>query len=1106
MTPPVAGRYHLIKKLATGGMAEVFLARQQGERGFEKLVCLKRILPSFASDPDFVRMFVDEARIVADLRHPNVVSVFDAGQDEGSWFMVMEYLEGHDLASIVRQAHARAVEVPVPIALQVIADAARGLHAAHVKHDLAGRPMRIVHRDISPQNLFVTRHGLTKVLDFGVARAANRSSKTEVGVVKGKLGYVSPEQLESLELDGRSDLYSLGVVLWELLVLERLFARASDAEVLRAIIEGRVPKASSKRAGLPDGLDALVSKALALDRNERFATCEDFATALEDFLVELMTPTSPTRLTRWLEQLFSVESGPAPSAPPAPREERTKTRKVKAVERKKEPPLERADDFLGAVEQFLRAGVKKTNLVPAAAPLIGREAELRALEASFAEGARCITLVGFGGMGKTRLAHEFAWQRREAFEADGGAWFLDLAECRSIEQVAKVVSDTLDVRVPVGAGESTVTQAGRTLRSLGRALVVLDNFEQLVPFASVVADWLERAPELRLVVTSREALSIAGEVVQPLEPLALEGPQSAAVQLFRARAEVVRPKPLSKAELDDVAVICARLEGHPLALELAASRLADLSVREVKDRLRERFELLGGRAPVDRNRHAALWTTIDWSWQLLTPAEQAALAQLSVFRGGFTLEAAAAVIEVDAKKGAKAPLELVRALHRKSLVRYFAVPSLPSELRLGLLESIHAFATEQLEAQPPEAARTRKRHAAWYLEVGVQWSKAVRDGTALEALSHLEVERENLTEVFDRALATMPPTLASAGHALAALEALEPVFLRKGPFAAHLALLDDALQVARNVGVKHSVIARAMQQRGNLQRTLGRPALAVQDLSKAISLVEGTGARGLEGRIRHDLAVARFVSGDVSSARDWLVSALGDARSSGDEALVLQALSSLAIVQLAMGDVDEAALCCDEGLPLARKRQDSTAEARLLGSLGTLYQEQDKLDLALTFFTEAVARATAVRDVRLSGYFMGKRAGVLLAQGQVDAAQAPLEDAIGRLSEVGDLRHEGLFLTYLAMVQLARGHFAQAQVTLSAAEVRLQAVKDPLTLTALALRRKLVAVLAKEATPKEARALLDDVSAARGSRRARTAQSEEVRLAVRALEAVVRAS
>ncbi len=1105
MTAPVAGRYHLLKKLATGGMAEVFLARQQGERGFERLVCLKRILPGFAAEPDFVRMFVDEARIVADLRHPNVVSVFDAGQDEGSWYMVMEYLEGHDLASVVRQAHARGVEVPVAIALQIIADAARGLHAAHVKHDLSGQPMRIVHRDVSPQNLFVTRHGLTKVLDFGVARAANRSSKTEVGVVKGKLGYVSPEQLESFELDGRSDLYSLGVVLWEVLVLERLFARASDAEVLRAIIEGRVPKPSSKRPNLPDGLDALVMKAVALDRNARFATCEDFATALEDLLAELKTPTSPTRLTRWLEGLFEQgsEAAPVPPPPPPTREERTKTRKVKPVERKKEP-LERADDFLGAVEQFLQAGAKKTNLVPAVAPLIGRESELRAMEASLAEGARCLTVVGFGGMGKTRLAHEFARQQLPAFEADGGAWFIDLSECRSLEQVAKVVSDTLDVRVPLkSASEPTVTQAGRTLRSLGRALVVLDNFEQLVPHAAVVTDWLDRAPELRLVVTSREALSIPAEVVQPLEPLPVEGPQSAAMQLFRSRAEVVRPKALSKSELEDVAVICARLEGHPLALELAASRLSELSVREVRDRLRERFELLGGRAPVDRNRHAALWTVIDWSWQLLSPAEQAALSQLAVFRGGFTLDAAAAVIDTEGKKGSKPPLELVRALHRKSLVRYFAVPALPSELRLGLLESIQAFATEQLEAVAAEAARVRKRHAATYLDVGARWSKAVTEGTALEALTHLEVERENLTEVFDRALATMPPTLASASHALAALEALEPVLLRKGPFAAHLALLDDALTIARTVGVKNQVIARAMQQRGNLQRTLGRPALAVQDLSKAISLVEGTGARSLEGRIRHDLAVARFVSGDVASARDWLVSALSDARASHDEALVLHVLSSLAIVQLAMGDVDEAAICCDEGLPLARRRQDSTAEARLLGSLGTLYQEQDKLDLALTFFGEAVARATAVRDVRLSGYFIGKRAGVLLAQGDVDAAQAPLEDAIGRLSEVGDLRHEGLFLTYLAMVQLARGHFAQARVTLSAAEARLQAVKDPLTLTALALRRMQVEVTAKEAGPKEAKALLDDVSAARGSRRARVAQSEEVRLAVRALDAAL---
>jgi tetratricopeptide (TPR) repeat protein len=444
----------------------------------------------------------------------------------------------------------------------------------------------------------------------------------------------------------------------------------------------------------------------------------------------------------------------------------------------------------------------------------------------------------------------------------------------------------------------------------------------------------------------------------------------------------------------------------------------------------------------------------------------------------------------------------LRALHRKSLVRYFAVPTLPSELRLGLLESIHEFAGEKL-AQLDATGATRRRHAQHTLEVGRAWASAVANGTALEALSHLEVERENLTEVFDRALSAMPPTQQTATTALGALEALEPIFLRKGPFSAHLALLDDALTVARNVGVKNAVIARAMQQRGNLQRVLGRPGHAVEDLSRAMSIVEATGEKALEGRIRRDLAVARFVSGDVESARDWLVSALSAARESGDEPLILQTLSSLAIVQVAMGEVDEAALCCDEGLPLARKRGDSTTEARLLGSLGTIYQEQEKLDLALTFFTEAIARAAAVRDVRLEGYFSGKRAGVLLAKHELAAAEKPLEEAINRLSEVGDLRHEGLFLTYLAVAQLERGHFAQAQVTLAAAQARLEAVKDPLSLTALALRRMHVAVAAKEAGAKEARAMLADVRAARGSRRARTGQSEEVRIAARALAAAL---
>jgi len=1079
----------------------VFLARLQGLKGFEKLVCLKRILPGYADNPDFVRMFIDEARVAADLRHPNLVNVFDAGEDAGTWFMVMEFLEGHDLASVVRQAHARQAEVPLFVALQVIADAARGLHAAHVKADLSGRPMRIVHRDISPQNLFLTHDGVTRVLDFGVARSALRSSRTEVGVVKGKLGYVSPEQLESVEVDARADLYSLGVVLWELLVLERLFARASDAEALRAIIEGRVPPPSSKRNGLPREVDALVLKATALDRDHRFPSCDAFATALEDLQVTLKTPSSPTRVKRWLASLFEGDPTVTDEKGALQKDEKTRTRRIKGP--KPRPRLENEDDFLGAVEQFLQgSGRRSTNLVPPTGPFVGRENDLRAVEAAFTEGARLVTLVGFGGMGKTRLSQQYAASQLPRLQAQGGVWFIDLSDARSLDAVAKAVASALSVQVPINASsDATVTHAGRTLKSLGPALVVLDNFEQLVPLAAqAITPWLSLAPELQVLVTSREALSLEGEVVVPLEALPVDGDASAAVLLFTAHAARHHPKAFTRAELTDVRVICERLEGHPLALELAAARLVDLSVREVREGLRERFTLLGGKRTRGAHRHATLWSTIDWSWQLLSPAEQSALAQLAVFRGGFTVDSARAVVDTTGKKGGKNTFEVLQALHRKSLVRHFAVAALPNELRLGLLESIQEFAVDALEAGD-DAPGARTRHAAHYLAVGRAWAAQVSTGTSLDALTHLEVERENLTEVFDRALSALPASRATATTALGALEALEPMFLRKGPFSAHLALLDDAITMSRTHGVAAAFVARALQQRGNLQRTLGRPALAVEELTRALSVVEATGEKALEARIRRDLAVARFVSGEVESARDWLVSALHTARAERDEPLLLQTLSSLAIVHLAMGELDEAALCCDEGLPMARRRGDSTSEARLLGTLGTLYQEQERLELALTFFSEAVARVQGVRDVRLEGYFTGKRAGVLLDQGRLDDAEGPLNAAITLLADVGDLRHEGLFLSYLAGVQTRRGLFEQARVTLSAAEVRLQTVKDPLSLTALALRRMQVEVTAKNAGQKEARAMLTDVRAARGSRRARTGQSEEVRLAARALEA-----
>jgi serine/threonine protein kinase/predicted ATPase len=1102
-----AGRFTLLQKLAAGGMAEVFLARQHGIEGFEKLVVLKRILPHHSDNPEFVRMFLDEARTAADLSHPNVVDIYDAGLFEGAYFITMEYLRGKDLGAVFAEARRAGTPLPLESALRIVIDAARGLHAAHTSTAADGRRLAIVHRDISPQNLFTTWDGITKVLDFGIAHAADRSTRTDSGIVKGKLAYLSPEQLEGFELDGRSDQFALGIVAWELLTLERLFHKPSDAETLRAILEHRVPRPSSVRP-VPEAVEALVLRMLAHERRERFPDCATLADALEAWLDEQGLAHSPRKVRTALRTLFPerprtpTREVPAVKAPAEPTADHVVKKDVTTRSERRRPALREEEDFLAALSSWFDDGQRRrrSNLVPPSGPFVGREGDLESLAAYLGEGARVVTVVGFGGMGKTRLAQEFAWRQREAWASAGGAWFVDLSKAFSVDEVCKAVGRALDVVVPVDASSDVaVVHTGRTLQALGRALVVLDNFEQVAQFAAqTVGRWRELAPEVRFVVTSRESLRVPGESVHPLGPLSV-GPDSEAVQLFLARAAAAGlARPVPAAELSYVVEICRKLEGHTLAIQLAAALVPQLPPRALLERLQQSFDVLGGADP-SKGRHGTLRNAIEWSWQLLSPAEQLAFAQLSVFRGGFTPESAEAVLELSSVPGAPRPFPALEALHRKSLLTHFASPDTPRELRLTMLESLAEFAAERLEALGGVAA-ARERHARHFLALGHDWLDALTTARADEAMGHLFAEYQNLSEVFERALATLPPTRASAATVLAALQVVEPVMLRRGPYASHLALLDEALRLGEGVGLEPARLSAGYQQRGNAWRVRGRLAHAVADLEAGLKLAQDSGDERLVGRAAGALAVARFVSGSLEPALDGLLEALRLSRAHQDHATTIEALSFLAIVRVARDELPLAVECCDEALPLARARGDRLNEARVLGSMGSMYLGSGQLDLAQAYLSDAVERCRRIHEVRLEGYFLGKLSHVMAERGRRDVARERLQQALAMLSDVGDLRHEGLFLTYLATMESQAGRHDAARTALGSARIRLETVRDPLLLSALTVRSMDVEVRALAASRADGLALLDDVRTPRASLPPRVRQSEEVRLAAAILQ------
>ncbi len=302
------GRYTLVAKLGQGAMAEVFLALRSGQAGFQKLVVIKRMHAHLLAERGVREMFLDEARLAALLSHPNVVQTNEVAEVDGIPFMALEYLDGQPISNVIMRCKAVGMPLPPPLVARVVADALDGLQHAHDLQDLHGNPLNVVHRDVSPHNLFISYDGVTKVLDFGVAKASLHAAHTEIGTIKGKYAYLSPEQAEQEEaLDGRSDVWGMGVVLWESLTGRRLFKRDTEVATLKAVLEDEIPKASRYAVDAPPELCAIADKALQRDRDQRYPSAQAMKEDLERFLATLDEPARRRDVGRFLRDIFEAD-------------------------------------------------------------------------------------------------------------------------------------------------------------------------------------------------------------------------------------------------------------------------------------------------------------------------------------------------------------------------------------------------------------------------------------------------------------------------------------------------------------------------------------------------------------------------------------------------------------------------------------------------------------------------------------------------------------------------------------------------------------------------------------------------------------------------------
>ena len=326
------GGYTLEETIAVGGMAEVFLAQHSGVEGFEKDLVIKRIRPHLTTVGAFVEMFLHEAKLAARLSHPNIVQIYDLGKISQAYFIAMEYIAGRDLSALLRKTREKGISFPIEYAMQIGANACDALHYAHTKADPFGVPLHIVHRDVSPENIRVAWTGAVKLLDFGIAKAANQLYETKSGEIKGKIGYMSPEQAMGKELDHRSDIFSLGVVLYECLTGEKLFDGEREMAAMQQILEARIYPPSYFREEVDDTVERIMLKALERDPHKRYQNCIEMQYDIEGFFAGHAFRPSNTHLANFIKQLFEDEltaetarriKTPTSSSPPEPPPEDT---------------------------------------------------------------------------------------------------------------------------------------------------------------------------------------------------------------------------------------------------------------------------------------------------------------------------------------------------------------------------------------------------------------------------------------------------------------------------------------------------------------------------------------------------------------------------------------------------------------------------------------------------------------------------------------------------------------------------------------------------------------------------------------------------------------
>jgi predicted ATPase/Tfp pilus assembly protein PilF len=1023
-------RYELRALLGRGGMGEVYRA---WDKVLQREVAFKRVLPERA-DASALARFEQEARAGARLQHPGIPPIYDLGPlPEGNLFLTMRIIEGHTLRAEIDRAHRAGLS---PSSLKRLVDC-----FARVCETLAfAHQQDILHRDIKPANIMLGDHGEVLVVDWGLAGL--RSSGPA-----GTPAYIAPELLQSAaRFDVRCEIYSLGALLYTILE-GRAPYRGESAEAIFSAARAGPPAPLGDH--LPGALVAITERAMARDPGARFPAVEALLSAVDEWRdgaarrARAAAAFSTAGAHRRRAEALSAEArrlheSAAPLLEAGASEEGWRLYE-RSLERLAAADLEQdeattqlqlaliydpehtstheqlAEQLLAERDRALAGGADRAarraerqalthlelagaagrtapaqRLAPPDAPLIGRGALLAAAEAEFQRGGRLVTLSGAAGVGKTRLAQELADR------SDATVYFCELREARTRPDILQIIARTLGIPLLEGAPAHQVVTA---LRARGQVMLVLDNIEQLIQStAELVSEWLMSAPQLRLLLTGRSQLKLSAERSLSVPPL----PTLDAIALFlqrgrRARADFA----LTPDNRALVHSLVRQLDNLPLALELAAARLSQLPLLEISARLSERLELLRGRLrdPQARSLEAAL----QWSWELLEPRSRAALAGCSVFRGGFTSDAARAILGTP--QDALSVLDTLSALTDDNLLQRRGD-------RYDLLESVRVFARSRLD--PGAAAAAMTRHARHYAALG-SLENLHRRPLSHDARSHLYQERANLLAAANRA--------NGSDSALCAL-GLVLIFNARGPYSEAEALLT---QIHQRPVLDEEIRGRLEMALAQYIHWQGRLESAEVTLLRALERFRALASRTLEAAALNLLGTFKLDRGQVEEAEVSLQRSLALHRELGNRQGEGMVLANLGLVHERQNLWDQAGEFFVRSLEIVRAEANLTGEGRVLSYLGEVYRKRGQHEEAIRYFLAARAICLETRDHKLLAETMNVLGLLHKSRGEPEVARRYLTEALARYSDLGLRRGIAAVRGNLGLLEMNHGRLADAE-------------------------------------------------------------------------------